>query len=147
MNRETSATFIGHRDCYGLKLEVVCREVEGLVKRGVTDFLCGEMGAFDYLCASAVYKLKVAYPHIKCHAVIPYLTRKVVTKQLFDSIIYPEGLEKYHFKAAIPARNKWMVQNSAYALCYVNHDWGGAAKTYERAQKEGLIIVNMGEGF
>ena len=54
--------------------------------------------------------------------------------------VYPDGFEKYHFKAAIPARNKFMVDNANYAICYVNHGWGGAAKTYERAKKKGLNI-------
>ena len=59
--------------------------------------------------------------------------------------IYPEGFEKYHFKAAIPARNRYLVDNAAYALCYVTHGWGGAAQTLERAQKKGLTIINLGE--
>lgn len=59
--------------------------------------------------------------------------------------IYPEGFEKYHFKAAIPARNRYLVDNSAYAICYVTHDWGGAAKTYQRAVKKGLTIIKLGE--
>ena len=55
-----------------------------------------------------------------------------------------EGFEKYHFKAAIPARNRYLVDNAAYALCYVTHGWGGAAQTLERAQKNGLTIINLG---
>ena len=36
-----------------------------------------------------------------------------------------------------------MVDNASYAICYVNHGWGGAAKTYERAKKKGLNIINI----
>ena len=75
---------------------------------------------------------------------IPYLTFAIFDKDIFDEIIYPEGFEKYHFKAAIPARNKYMVENSSIAICYVNHGWGGAAKTYERAIKKKLNVINLG---
>lgn len=147
MDRETTAMFIGHRDCVGLDITDVRAEIAKLVECGVTDFLCGGMGAFDYLCAAAVYQQKRKHPRIKSHAIIPYLTRDVQAKEFFDSIVYPDGLEKYHHRYAITARDRWMVENSAYALCYINHDWGGAAKTYRRAMKEGLFIINIGEGF
>ena len=79
------------------------------------------------------------------YLVIPYLTFTILEKKYFDSIVYPEGFEKYHFKAAIPARNRYLVDNSGYALCYVKHSWGGAAKTLERAKKKGLTVINLGE--
>ena len=37
-----------------------------------------------------------------------------------------------------------MVDNSGYAICFVTHSWGGAAKTYERANKKKLQIINLG---
>lgn len=73
------------------------------------------------------------------------LTFNIAEPKYFDDIIYPEGFEKYHFKAAIPARNRYLVDNAAYAVCYVTHGWGGAAQTLERAQKNGLTIINLGE--
>ena len=76
---------------------------------------------------------------------IPYLSFNIFDKSIFDSIIYPEGFEKYHFKAAIPKRNQYLVQNAAYAICYVTHSWGGVAKTYEYACKKRLKIINLTE--
>lgn len=74
---------------------------------------------------------------------IPYLTFCVLEPKYFDSIVYPEGFEKYHFKAAIVARNRYLVDQSAYALCYVMHSWGGAAQTYRRGVKKKLQIQNL----
>lgn len=88
---------------------------------------------------------KKEYPHINNYLVIPYLSFNVYNKELFDSIIYPDGFEKYHFKSAIPARNRYMVDNSGYAICFVTHSWGGAAKTFERAKRKKLRIINLGE--
>ena len=97
------------------------------------------------MSARCVHTLQKQYPHIKNYLVIPYLSFNIFNEALFDEIIYPDILRKYHFKAAIPARNKYMVEHSSYAICYVNYSWGGAAKTYETAVKRKLNIVNLGE--
>lgn len=128
MGKEQTATFIGHKECYGVQTEEVQREIEKIIALGVTDFLNGGMGGFDWMCARIVYDLKKSYPQIKNYLVIPYLTFNIAEPKYFDATIYPEGFEKYHFKAAIPARNRYLVDNSTYAICYVTHDWGGAAK-------------------
>lgn len=145
MSRETTATFIRHKECYGINSEDVRAEIIKLIEAGVTEFMSGGMGSFDWMCARIIYDLKKAYPQINNYLVIPYLTFTIAEEKYFDSIVYPEGFEKYHFKAAIPARNKYLVDNSAYALCYVTHGWGGAAQTYARAVKKGLTVINLGE--
>lgn len=145
MLRETTATFIGHRDCFALNRESVADGIDALLAAGVTDFLCGGMGGFDWLCARLLFERKHLNPEVRCHLVIPYLSFRFEHQEYFDSILYPEGFEKYHFKAAIPARNRYLVEHSAYALCYVSHDWGGAAKTYQLAQRKGLRLINLAE--
>ena len=145
MDKETTATFIGHKECYGLDEGKLLSAIVGLIDEGYMEFLCGGMGNFDMKCARLVKGLKKAYPHIRCYLVIPYLTFNVSGEDCFDEIIYPEGFEKYHFKAAIPKRNKYMVDNSSAAVCYVTHDWGGAAKTYSFAEKTGCKIINVAE--
>lgn len=142
--REKTCVFIGHGECYGVSLEQIEKELERLIDWGITDFLCGGMGRFDWMCAWAVYELKKYRKNIRCDLIIPYLTFRIPEFVYFDEILYPEGFEKYHFKAAILARNQYMVDHAAYALCYVTHRWGGAAKTYEKAVKQGLTMINLG---
>ena len=139
-----TAVFIGHNECYGVSAQQVEQAIIALINKGVTVFMSGGQGGFDRLCAGCVHRLKKQYPHIVNCLVIPYLTFTVFDKDIFDDVIYPEGFEKYHFKAAIPARNKYMVDNAAFAICYVTHGWGGAAKTYERALKKKLNVLNLG---
>mgnify|MGYP005767559947 FL=1 len=143
--QEHTCCFIGHSECYGLSTEQVQANIEDLINQGVTDFLCGGMGNFDWTCARLTYKLKQKYPHIRCYLIIPYLTFWVLEPKYFDDIIYPEGFEKYHFKASIVARNHYLVDQSAYALCYITHSWGGAAQTYKRAKKRKLQIKNLSD--
>lgn len=39
--RDKTATFIGHKDCYGVQEEVVRSYIIELIESGVTEFLCG----------------------------------------------------------------------------------------------------------
>lgn len=144
MEKSTTAMFIGHRECFGLDEARVQTEIERLIHVGVITFLCGGMGAFDWLCARLVYQAKQRYPAVTGILVIPYLSFRIRERKYFDEVLYPEGFEKYHFKAAIPARNRFLVNHSSYALCYVDHDWGGAAKTYRLAMRQGLQMINLG---
>lgn len=139
-----TAVCIGHGDCFGLSDEQIRLEAQKMIEQGVTCFLNGGMGNFDWQCAHIIHKLKEQYPDITQFLVIPYLDFNIREKKYFDEIIYPEGFEKYPYKAAIPARNRYMVDHAQFALCYVTHDWGGAAQTYERAVKKNLTIVNLG---
>lgn len=142
-SKEQTAIFIGHNDCYGVSSQNIENAIIQLIKYGVTVFFSGGQGGFDRLCARCVYTLKKQYPEIINCIVIPYLNFNIFDKGIFDEIIYPDGFEKYHYKSAIPARNRYMVDNAAYAICYVNHGWGGAAKTYEIAVKKQLKIINL----
>ena len=143
MEKHKTAVFIGHNECYGLSEDLLRQEILNLIQKGVTTFLNGGMGTFDWICARIVYDLKHDIPYIKSFLVIPYLTFRIQNKEYFDEIIYPEGFEKYHFKAAIPARNNYLINHSEYAICYVAHSWGGAAKSMEKAKNKGLKITNL----
>ena len=143
--KETALTFIGHGTCYGIDKEMIKTVLRPLIAdKGIDTFYSGGMGDFDWVCARAVYELKAEFPHIRNYLVIPYLSFTIRNKDIFDEIIYPEGFEKYYFKAAITKRYHFLVDNVAYALCYVKHDWGGAAQTFKYAQKKKIKIINVG---
>ena len=72
MERETTATFIGHRECIALERFRIESGIQQMISGGVTDFLCGGMGDFDRICAGIVYHLKPTYQQIQCHLVIGY---------------------------------------------------------------------------
>ena len=75
--REKTCVFIGHRECYGVTLQQIEKELERLINWGITDFLCGGMGSFDWRCARAVYELKKYRKNIRCDLIIPYLTFRI----------------------------------------------------------------------
>ena len=62
MSKETTATFIGHKECYGVQACDIREEIIKLIEMGITDFLNGGMGHFDWMCAKIVFDLKKDYP-------------------------------------------------------------------------------------
>ncbi len=135
--------FIGHRECYEVSSEKLRQAIEACIHQDITVFLSGGQGQFDRMSASAVHQLKSTYPFIQNHLVIPYLNFRVFNKELFDQIIYPEGLEKYHYKAAIGRRNRYMVEQAAVAICYVQYPFGGAADTYKYATAQNVKCIHL----
>ncbi len=141
--REKTAVFIGNNECFGLPKGKLEKTIIECIERGITVFLSGGQGGFDRMAAGAVHKIKSGYPNIKNVLVIPYLSFNVFNKEIFDEIIYPADFEKYHYKAAIPQRNKYMVENAEVAICYVKDFMGGAGVTYAYAKQIGLKIMEL----
>lgn len=88
--KNKTATFIGHRDCFGISSDLVKSFIERLLEQGVTDFLNGGMGSFDWLCARAVYELKISsHPEIRNYLVIPYLSFSIREKSILTIYFTP----------------------------------------------------------
>ena len=47
-------------------------------------------------------------------------------------------------KHLIEKRNKWMIAQSDYCICYITHTWGGAYKFARQAKRKGLHVINLG---
>lgn len=138
-----TVTFCGHKNIFGSakvreKLTVV---LEQLVSEGADQFLLGGYGDFDSIAAMAVKALKKTYPQIKSMLVIPYLDRDY-DRTLYDDTTYPP-LENVPRRFAISKRNEWMVDQADVVVAYVEHNWGGAAKTleYAKRKKKRIILV------
>lgn len=98
MSLETSAIFIGHKECFDISREQIKGAIIELAEKGVTEFFNGGQGTFDRICAGCVKELKSKYPHIRNILVIPYLSFNIFDKNIFDLIIYPEELKNIILK-------------------------------------------------
>lgn len=138
-------TFCGHSKLSEHnKIEVLLtRELRTLLEHGNHKFYLGGYGDFDLLAAKVLYELKQEYPETESILILPYLDRKV-DASLYDSTIYPP-LENVPKRYAISRRNKWMVEQADMVIACVDHDWGGASKTLEMAQKKKLPIINLAD--
>jgi len=109
-----TCAFFGHRECFGLDESRLEAAIEhAIVEYGCSVFWCGGMGAFDWLAARKVRKLKARYPHIRCVRVYAYLpVGKDPNEERCDESFVPDGLETALRRAAIPG---------------AMHGWPGAA--------------------
>ena len=138
----------GHRNVFENIEDKLYTSVMSAAERGCEIFYTGAMGEFDSLFSSAVRKAKKTYPNIKLICVKPYFTNDInIDKDyyaaLYDDIIIPDELAGIHPKAAIKARNRWMIDNSDIVLIYTVRNYGGAyeAKQYAQHENKAIIII------
>jgi len=148
IDKEKAAFFIGNRDCYQVKEAEIEQAIITAIENGIEIFLNGGQGCFDKTCAVIVHRLKKRYPHIKNILVIPYRDFRIFNDSLFDEIIYPfeaHTFSYYTYKSGSPKRNRWAVDYSSVAICFVYRS-GGAEKTMEYAKKQNLRIIDLTKG-
>ncbi len=141
----SACTFFGHRECYGLDIRELQDAIENVIGKGVDTFYVGHQGGFDSMVLSCLQNLKKIYQQITISVVLAYLPTQRIEYDLYaDCSIYPEGLELCHPKFAIERRNRWMIDNSDFCVCYINQTWGGAYKFAQIAKRHGHKVINLG---
>ena len=145
-------TFTGHSHIFvntDLK-EVIKREIRKhiILTESVTFYL-GGYGKFDELCAQACRDLKNEYANVELVYVTPYISlseqAKIKEMQkcgLCDTSIYPP-IEKVPLRFAISKRNEWMMANADLIISYIDHDYGGAYKSFQIAKRKKKRIINI----
>ena len=147
-----TCTFAGHREVFGSCTQKIENALETLIESEDTLYCyVGGMGEFDGFSA-AVRNLKRKYPNkeIRLTLVLPYMQQKLneykeYYETSFDDILIPAELADIHYKRAIPARNRWLVDNSDYLIAMVWRDFGGAYTTLRYAQKQGKKIILLND--
>ena len=143
-NKEYSCCFSGHRKLPQEQLENIRKRLKDkvieLINQGIDTFYSGYASGFDTIAALTVNELKKEYPHIKLILVLPY---RQEIKILYDECVCLA--EKYR-KGCFHIRNRYLVDNSSYCICYLTGDTGGTAYTVNYAKKQGLSVYNISEG-
>lgn len=143
-------TFCGHSEIFGeegLKEKLSATIEENA--RGEVTFYLGGYGTFDGMALCACREYKAAHPSARIVFVTPYLDEEYLKNRDFrlrdyDEILFPE-MEKTPLRYAIIKRNEWMVRQADLVIAFVDHSWGGAAKTLEYAVKHRIACVNLGK--
>lgn len=137
-----SVTFAGHREVLDFneieeKLDLT---IENLLRtKEFVDFYVGNDGEFDIMATSAIRRLRkeMGGENSTLNLVLPYPKANMdLLEMSFDSVFVPSEITRCPPRAAIPARNKWLVDNCDLLICYVRNK-GGAMKTKEYAEKRG----------
>ena len=153
--QEKTCCFTGHRripiDDHEFIQKRLESEVLSLIHQGVHDFMAGGALGFDTLAAQTVLSLKDGYPQIKLILVLPC---KEQTKgwgdrdvnmynfilQQADKVIYTS---EHYSRGCMHVRNRYLVDNSGFCVCYLTSENGGTAYTVRYAGQKGLRIVNL----
>ena len=139
----SACCFFGHKDTPAdVKASLYAAIEELITKHGASIFYVGNQGAFDAYVRSALRQLQEKYPHIRYAVVLAYVPGKQTADDYSDTML-PEGIEEVHPRYALDFRNRWMLRESQYVICYIHHQWGGAAKYVKRAQRQGKTIINL----
>ena len=153
--RQRTCCFTGHRvipekDLPGI-LERTEQAVRRLIEQGVVFFGVGGAIGYDTEAAKLLFRLRATdYPQIKVILVYPFegITNRWSDEQRAE---YARLLPKYDkavcvaqraSREAYLARDRHLINGSAYCIAYCTRDSGGTAYTLRYAQQEGLKIVN-----
>jgi len=140
---------IGHRET-GKEIKTALQsELRRHVEEyGVTEFVVGHYGGFDFLVRQAVAEMKSEYPQITLTLLLPYhpQERPVALPPGVDGTVYPAGLEKAPPHVAIVRANRSMVDASDFLVACVWHPASAARNILEyalRRENRGLIRVTV----
>lgn len=141
-------SFFGHKDTPSSIKSLLEKTVLQLISENADiTFLVGTHGAFDLMVQSTLKQAVAIYPDISCYTVLSYVPVEKDDKEYVLPTIVPEGIENVPKRFGISFRNKYMVKECDTVVCYITHDWGGAAQFVEKARKQGKIIINLKEDY
>ena len=144
MDINKTCCFFGHREVTHNIRPKLTEIIEKLiVDEGVTYFYVGHQGQFDSIVYSVLKELKARYPQIRYTVVLAYMPNEHIRVLYGEDTLFPDGLESVPKRFAISKRNDWMLKHSDIAVCYVWKITGGAAKFREKAEKKGLLIIDL----
>lgn len=155
--RPYTCCFTGHRNLPIHQEEEiwqrVCTRLYPLLERGVRYFGVGGAIGFDTLVAEKLLDLRKTYPQIRVILVQPfqgYQSRWTPAQQARAAAV-ENRVDKVVICCRTPgreaflARDRHLVDGSAYCIGYCTRSTGGTAYTLRYAQKQGLQVWNIAE--
>ena len=148
---EMIITFCGHSDFHGsqdLQDKIVACIREHANGEHLSFFL-GGYGFFDSFALRCCKKYQEIDPDSRTVFVSPYRRERYFKdrpyiEENYDEILIPDGVGGEFSRFDISKRNEWMVKRADFLIAYVNHGWGGAAKTLQCAIRNEKQFVNFG---
>ena len=154
--KEKTCCFTGHREIperdYNLLKQKTKNAIVALIGKGVIYFGAGGARGFDTIAAETVLELKNDYPQIKLILVLPCpdqtkgwkeddIRKYNIIKENADKVVFTAD---HYFNGCMHVRNRHLVDNSGYCICYLTKENGGTAFTVNYAKTKGLEIHNVG---
>lgn len=152
--KDITCCFTGHRFIPAEEQEELSHRLdsllEALYRRGFRDFISGAALGFDTLAAERVLVLKSRHPDARLVLAIPCATQSAkwhpADVNRYERLFYAADdvrvLSQQYYEGCMHVRNKFMVDNSAFCLCYLTHMRGGTMATVSYAMKQQLPLLN-----
>ena len=156
--KEKTCCFTGHRmipkEDIPLIKERLRETVIELINDGIVYYGAGGAWGFDTLAAQTILDMKEEYPQIKLILVLPCKNQTARWKQKdIDMYEYIKSkCDKYvytseeYYDGCMLKRNRHLVDNSSFCICYLTHNRGGTYYTYNYANEKGLTVINIANG-
>lgn len=153
--REQSCLFTGHRDIPEQDIaeikEKTKKTIISLIEKGVIYYGAGGARGFDTIAAETVLELKKDYSQIKLVLILPchdqtkgWLEEDVrkynAIMEKADKVVY---VAEQYFRGCMHVRNRYLVDNSHYCICYLTQNSGGTEYTVKYAKRCELMIINI----
>lgn len=150
------ACFSGHRNLPKDRTELrtnLEKAIIELIEREVVFFGNGGALGFDQLAAETVLQLKEEYPHIRLVMVLPCPPEHQSLKwddeqkkryfKILEQADKVRVLSPRYTNSCMHERNRHMVDNSAYLICYLRKSDGGTFYTVNYAEQKRLEILRL----
>ncbi len=150
------ACFSGHRNLPKDRTELrtnLEKAIIELIEREVVFFGNGGALGFDQLAAETVLQLKEEYPHIRLVMVLPCPPEHQSLKwddeqkkryfRILEQADKVRVLSPRYTNSCMHERNRHMVDNSAYLICYLRKLDGGTFYTVSYAEQKSLKILRL----
>ncbi len=162
--RKETCCFTGHRamsrEARVLSSEMIKHTVRYLVRLGVRYFIVGGALGFDTVAAVTLLNMRDneelldasgSRVEIELEVAVPCRDQSenwsFSDRSLYNSILASADrvsiLSKSYTRGCMHKRNRYMVDKSAFCVCYVTRSSGGSYYTMSYAKISGLEIINL----
>jgi uncharacterized phage-like protein YoqJ len=152
---EKTCCFAGHRklpeDKIGVILLNLDREIERLIKNGVTTFISGGATGFDQIAASLIAAKKEMGCDVHLVMALPCHgqemswgeSEKRLYQHLLDDADAIEYVSGVCGETGMAEQNQYMVDHSAYCICALLCDMSGTGQTVRYAHEKHRCVINV----
>ena len=153
--KEMTCCFTGHRILPRGKEKQIFEKTKEvvieLIGKGVKYFGTGGAIGYDTLAAHAVLSLKEKYPFIKLIVVCPCKNQDVKwnesQKRIYRDILNNADkivvLADIYYDGCMQARNRHLVDNSKYCVCYLTRNFGGTYGAVKYAMQSNNCVIKI----
>lgn len=156
--KSKTCCFTGHRNIPNNEFvqiqSALKNQIIKYIQKGVRYFGVGGALGFDTLAALEFIELKKLQKQIKLILVLPCPEQTKhwnqnsinIYKYIYsnaDKVVYTS---KHYFNGCMHKRNRHLVENSKFCICYLTKNTGGTAYTVNYAKTKGLEIINIYQG-